>query len=146
MLWMIFTFLSEIARLPAALGISTGFYCSKAIGAKGKKRDTENICRMCSDVASELSKQESRWSCWHFCPLWFFCRWLFRLMKTAFYITTALSSLRNTYIVLLLTHNIHLKLTSALQCYCFSQCQKRITHSKNVLRNNWACARDKGIW
>lgn len=57
---MIFTFLGEIATSSAALGISTGSYCSKVIGAKGKKRETENICRMCSDVASELSKQESR--------------------------------------------------------------------------------------
>lgn len=35
---MIFTFLGEIATLSDALGISTGSYCSKVIGAKGKKR------------------------------------------------------------------------------------------------------------
>lgn len=40
---MIFTFLGEIATSSAALGISTGSYCSKVIGAKGKKRDWKHM-------------------------------------------------------------------------------------------------------
>lgn len=97
---------------------------------------------------SELSKQESRWSCWHFCPLWFSCRWLFRLLKTAFYITTALNSLgpKKDLYCTAFDWQYSLEVNFCPMVLLFQSMSKRITNSKNVLKNNWACIRDKGIW